>query len=114
MQCLVCSVGCTTGLRMKKAPVPRASSSDTNIHQVVRASFSTLSQHFKRRINFTIMCLLASFYSHFSQALPHITKLMEIPNDEPKALNMTEQKPLREQARGTIACTTVPRCCFEE
>lgn len=60
------------------------------------------------------MCLLASFYSHFSQALPHSAELMEIPNDEPQALNMTEQEPPREQARGTTACITGPRCYFEE
>lgn len=60
------------------------------------------------------MCLLPSFYSHFSQALPHSAELMEIPNDEPQALNMTEQEPPREQARGTTACITGPRRYFAE
>lgn len=93
--------------------VPRASSSDTNIHQVVRASFSRSPRHFKPRINFTITSV-SKFLFPLQSDSPHSAELMEIPNDEPQALNMTEQEPPRGPARGTTACVTGPRCYFEE
>lgn len=37
MCCLVCSIGHRKGLRMKKDPIPTASSGDTSIHQAARA-----------------------------------------------------------------------------
>lgn len=111
--CLVLSTGCQKGLRTKKDPRTRASSSDITI---LRRSGLALAHH--HSISGKVFILQSCV--HLQISIPTSVEpcpgaeLMEIPNDEPQAPNISEEEPPGEQARGTTERITGPRCCFEE